>query len=122
MKEQIEVLENHLAQEPPWLISNAHFWYDRDLPTNNDNEKNQPFLEHKEKHKNNKETYTDKSNIMERKVHFAVVFRDITRRSLHSHSWNDSNKSSIKREDKRLVIYTDSQSSMQSIEYKITQY
>ena len=44
---------------------------------------------------------------------------NITRRSLHPHSGNDSNKNSTEREkkrkDKRLVIYTDLLSSMLAI-------
>ena len=41
----------------PWLINNVHFNYDGNLPANNDNEKKQHFLQHKEKHKNTKEAY-----------------------------------------------------------------
>ena len=33
--------ENHLAQQPPWLLNNAQFCYAEESPTNNDNEKNQ---------------------------------------------------------------------------------
>ena len=49
MKEQTEIEENHLAQQPPWLLNNIYFYYDRDLPTNNDNEEKQCFLQHKKK-------------------------------------------------------------------------
>ena len=40
MKEQKEVDENHLVQQAPWLLNNAHFCYNGELPTKNDNEKN----------------------------------------------------------------------------------
>ena len=30
MKEQREVEENHLAQQPPWIIYKVHFFYDGD--------------------------------------------------------------------------------------------
>ena len=39
MKEQRGVEENHLAQQPPWLINNIHFCYVGDSPANNNNEK-----------------------------------------------------------------------------------
>ena len=45
-----------------------------------DNERKQHFLQHKEKHINMKETYTDGSKSTGRKVGFAAVFTDITRR------------------------------------------
>ena len=32
--------ENHLAQQPTWLLNNTHFCYDIDLATNNDIKKN----------------------------------------------------------------------------------
>ena len=47
--------------------------------TNNDNE-NKNFLQHKEKHKNTNQTYTDGTKNIERKMGLAVVFTDITRR------------------------------------------
>ena len=43
MKEQRELEENHLAQQPLLLINNAHFCYDGHSPTSNDNEKKQHF-------------------------------------------------------------------------------
>ena len=46
--------------EPPgttvtWLLNNTHFWYNGESPTNNDHEKKQHFLKHKEKQENTKE-------------------------------------------------------------------
>ena len=46
----------------------------------NDSEKKQYFLQHKRKHKNNKEAYTDGSKSTGSKMGFAAVFADITRR------------------------------------------
>ena len=46
MKEQREVKENYLVQHLPWLLNNAHFCYNRESPTNNDNEEKQHFLQH----------------------------------------------------------------------------
>ena len=48
MKEHKDVEDNHLVQQHSWLINNVHFCYDGDLPANNDNEKKQHFLQHKE--------------------------------------------------------------------------
>ena len=41
--------------------------------------KKQHFLQHKERHKNTKETYTDGLKSIEKKIVFAAVFTDITR-------------------------------------------
>ena len=46
----------------------------------NDSERKQHFLQHKEKHNNNKETYTNGSKSTGKKVDLAAVFADITRR------------------------------------------
>ena len=51
---------------------NILFCYDR--------ERKQHFLQHKGNHSNNKEDYTDGSKSTGRKVDFAAVFTDITRR------------------------------------------
>ena len=40
----------------------------------------QHFLQHKGNHSNNKEAYTDGSKSTGKKVGFAAVFKDITRR------------------------------------------
>ena len=45
--------------------------------TGDDNETKQHFLQHKGKHSNNKETYTDGSKRTGKKVGFAAVFADI---------------------------------------------
>ena len=85
--------------------------------------KKQPFLQHK----NTKEAYTDGSKNMGKKVGFATVFIDITRRgslteeaSLHTTEMTAIKvalKEIHRSEDKKWVIYKDSQRSMQSIEY-----
>ena len=46
----------------------------------NDNERKQHFLQHKEKHKSNKEAFMDGSKSIGRKVGFAAVFMNTTRR------------------------------------------
>ena len=48
--------------------------------TRNDSKRKQYFLQQKGNHSNNKETYTDGSKSTGRKVGFAEVFVDITRR------------------------------------------
>ena len=48
--------------------------------TGNDKEKKQHFLQHKGNHSNNKEAYSDEWKSTEKKVGFAAVFVDITRR------------------------------------------
>ena len=45
-------------------------------------EKKQHFLQHKEKHKNTKEAYTNGSKSMGKKIGFATVFTDIIRRGV----------------------------------------
>ena len=102
------------------VVNNILFCYDREKHTGNDNERKQRFLQHKENHSDNKETYNDGSKSTERKVGFATVFADITRRSFHPHSSNDNNKNNnerdTKREDIRWAIYTDSLSPILAIE------
>ena len=46
------------TQQLPWLVNNKII-YERETLTGNDSEKKQHFLQHKEKHTNNKEAYTD---------------------------------------------------------------
>ena len=46
----------------------------------NNNERKQHFLQHNGNHSNNNEAYTDISKSTDRKVGFAAVFEDITRR------------------------------------------
>ena len=63
-KEHIEIEGNHLAQ---YLRNNAYFCYDGKSPTDNDNKKEQNFLQHKEKQINTKDVYTDRCK-QERKL------------------------------------------------------
>ena len=62
------------------------FCYEEETHIGNDSKRKQHFLQHKGNHSNNKEAYTDKSKSTERKVGFAAVFVDITRRSIDSQS------------------------------------
>ena len=48
----------------------------------NDSEKRQHFLQHKEKHKNNMEGYTDESKSKESKIGFSAVFTE--KASIHT--------------------------------------
>ena len=72
-----------------------------DLPANNDNKKR--FLQHKEKHKNIKEPYTNRSKHGKKGRLLSSIQISEKGLKLHSHRLNDSNKSSIKIEDKRWV-------------------
>ena len=46
----------------------------------NDKKRKQHFLKHKGNHSNFKEAYTDRSKSTRRKIHFAAVFADISKR------------------------------------------
>ena len=82
----------------------------------------QNFILHKEKHKDMKEAYMDGSKSTGRKVGFAAVFTDITRRgtlpeeaSIHTAEMTAMKEIRV-RDEMRWVIYTDSLSSMLAIE------
>ena len=69
-------------------------------------------LQHKDKHKNTKKSYTDGLKSIGKEIGFAAIFVDINRRevlheefSIHT-SQNDSNKENPQRDDKRWLIYT----------------
>ena len=49
------------------------FCYEGDKHTGNENEKNQHFLQHKEKHISSKEAYTDESKSTGKKVGYAAL-------------------------------------------------
>ena len=68
------------TQEPSWIVNNISFCYEGEKCFRNDNERKQHFFQHKEKHKINKEAFTDGSKSTGRKVGFAAVFTDTTRR------------------------------------------
>ena len=72
--------ENHLAQHSPNLVNNIAFCYVRKPPTDIVLEKKQHFIENMEKHTNNDKVYTNGSKSKEKKVGFAAVFQDITKR------------------------------------------
>ena len=71
-------------------------------------ERKQHFLQHKRKHGSSKEAYMDGSKSAGRKVGYAAVFTDTTKRSLYSHIWNVSNKNRFER-DKRKCQFCSSE-------------
>ena len=93
------------------MVNNILFCYEGDKHTGNESEKKQHFLQHKEKHSNSKEAYTDESKSTGKIVGYAAVFTDSTRRgavpegiSIHTAEMTQMKK--IKeREDIRWVIY-----------------
>ena len=109
-----------LGTTTQWLMNNANFCYGGESPANNDNEKNNTFCNIKEKHKNTKEAHTDGSKSMGSKIGFAPFFIDITRRGVQPEETSIYTaemmaikvelKKIYKREDKKWVIYTNSQS------------
>ena len=74
--------EINQTQQPLWLVNNILFCYEGETHMENDSERKQHFLQHKEKNSNNKKSYTDGSKSTGRKVDFASVFTDITRRGI----------------------------------------
>ena len=80
MEEQKEIEVLNQTQQPSWMVNNISFCYEGEKCFGNDNERKQHFLQHKEKHKSNKEAFTDGSKSIGRKVGFAAVFTDTTRR------------------------------------------
>ena len=83
MEEQKEIKDMNQTQQPPWLVINILFCYEGETHTGNDSERKQPFLQRKGNDSNNKKAYTDRSKSTRRKVGFAAVFTNITRRSMH---------------------------------------
>ena len=83
MGEQKEIEERNQTQQPLWLVNNMVFCYEDNKHTGNESEKKKHFLQHKGKNSANKEAYTDESK---------STGRDTSRRSPHSHSWNDSSE------------------------------
>ena len=79
MKKQKKIEEMSKTQQSPWMV-NILYCYERETHTRNDSERKQ----HKGKHSNNKETYTDVSKSIGRKLGFAAVFADISRRGAQS--------------------------------------
>ena len=49
MKTQRKIEENHMTQQPSWLLNNTYFCNDRKSLTNNYNEKSQHFEQYKKK-------------------------------------------------------------------------
>ena len=74
-----ERIEENRKNEPDTttpMVVNILFWYEGEACMRSDSEKKQHFLQHKEKHDNGKEAYTDESKSMRRKACFAAVFVD----------------------------------------------
>ena len=94
----------------------------RDVPeTTTPCQRKQHFVQYKGKHSKSKEAYMDGSKSTGRKVGYAAVFTDSTRRgalpeeaSIHTAEMT-AMKEIKEREDIRWVIYTDSLSSMLAI-------
>ena len=59
MEEQKEIKEMNQTQQSRWLVNNIIICYERETHMGNDSERKQHFLQHKGKHSNNKEAYTD---------------------------------------------------------------
>ena len=59
MEEQKQIVEMNQTQQPPWMENNLALCYTGERCNGSDNERKQHFLQHKEKHINMKETYTD---------------------------------------------------------------
>ena len=106
-------------QQPPWLVNNMLFCYEGDKNTGNENKRKQ------RKHSNSKEAYIDGSKSIGRKIGFAAVFSDTTRKKalpevfIHTAEMTTIKtalKEIKKRKDIRWVIYTLSLSSMLAIE------
>ena len=75
-----EQKEMDQSQQPQWLVNNILFCYKGETHMGNDSERKQHFLQHKGKHSNNKEAYTDGPKSTGRKVGYVAVFAKITRR------------------------------------------
>ena len=110
------------ATTTPWLVNNILFGYEGDKHTENESERKQHFLQHKKKHSSTKEAYTDGSKSTGKKVGYAAIFTDTTRRGalLEEASIYTAEITAMKeikeREEIRWVIYKDSLSSMLAIE------
>ena len=72
--------EINQTQQPPWLVNNILFCYKGDKHAENESQKKQHFLQHKEKHSSSKEAYTDRSKSTGRKIGYTAIFTASTRR------------------------------------------
>ena len=79
MEERKEIEKNNMPLHPLWTTNNITFCYEGENATKN-LEKRQHFLQHKSKHKKEKEVYTDGSKNPGKKLGLAAVFEDATRR------------------------------------------
>ena len=108
------------------MVNNILFYYEGETHIGNDSERKQHFLQNKGKHSNNKKAYSERSKSTGRKVGFAAVFTDITKRgalpeetSIYIAEMKAIKKvmrEIQKRENMRWVIYADLLRSMLAIE------
>ena len=80
------------------------------MTKNTKKKQKQHFLQHKEKHKNTKD-YTDRSKSIEKKIGLQQYSK---KAFIHSAEYTTIKKT-LKEFHNKFIIYTDSQSSMQSI-------
>ena len=59
MEEQKEIKEMNQIKQPQWLVNNILLCQKGETCMRSDIERNQHFLQHKEKHGKNKEVFTD---------------------------------------------------------------
>ena len=78
MEEHKEIWKNIMTQYPPRLLNSITYCHEGEYVLKNVGKKH--FLQHKVKHKNSKEVYTDGSKIIGKKMDFVAVFTDITSR------------------------------------------
>ena len=64
------------------MVNNILFCYEGDKLTGNESERKQHLLQHKMKHGSSMEAYKGGSKSTERKVGYAAVFTDTTRRGI----------------------------------------
>ena len=109
-------------QPPSRLVNHKLFCYECDKHTGNESERKQHFQQHKAKHGSSKEAYTNGSKNTGKKIGYAAVFTDTTRRgtlpgeaSIHTAEMTAMKEIKV-REDIRWIIYTDSLSSIIPIE------
>ena len=74
-----EQMEMNQTQPPPSLVNNILFYYEGENTLGIRARENKHFLQHKGKHSNNKETYTDGSKSTGNKVGYAAVFKYTTK-------------------------------------------
>ena len=59
MGEQLELEDMNQTQQSSWLVNNILFYYEGEKQTRSESKRKQHFLQHKGKHSNSKEPYTN---------------------------------------------------------------